>query len=379
MLKKILIDEVQRITFFGALINFFLACLKLSVGLLSQSQALIADGVHSYADLLSDLLVAVGAHFSKKDADLNHPYGHGRIETAATFFLSLLLILAGVGIAVDSAFHIHHSFIPHLNLGVLFVAFISWLAQEGMFHFTKKVGEKKQSAILIANAWHHRSDAWSSLVVIVGTFAHYFGIWFADPLAAIVIGFFIIKLGAEMAWENIKELVDTGVDFIQLKKIEEIISSQAGVSALHQLRTRSMGHKVFVDVHILVHSKISVSEGHHIAQKVHFALKQNFSGLSDVIIHIDPEDDEYHLPSAKLPDRNMLQPVIEKILETHLLFSKNNEYLFHYLAGELEMDVILSSDIKNRLSILTEKENTIKEKLMDLYPFNCIRILQTTS
>lgn len=329
--------QAKKVTLIGAVFNAFLGLIKLIGGYLFHSHALIADGVHSFSDLVTDVMVLFASKYGSLDADESHPYGHQRIETAATLFLSLLLCLAGFGIAWDALNELLYSTMTKPGWLALPVICSSILINEALFHYTKHVGIKINSSLLIANAWHHRSDAASSLVVLVGLIGSLAGLIYLDAVAAIIVGIMIIKMGCDYGWNSVKELVDTAVDASLLTQIEHIIQNVHGVERIHQLRSRSMGNNVLIDVHIMVASKISVSEGHYIAEHVHHALVTQIPSVNDVIVHVDHEDDERSSPSLHLPSRKVLQ---EQLLnEVHIDFPDILFWNVHYLNGSISIDL----------------------------------------
>lgn len=335
-------SEAKKITLIGIAVTAFLSLIKIVGGYLFYSHALIADGVHSVADLFIDTMVLFASKYGSQGADESHPYGHRRIETAATLMLALLLIFAGIGIAWHSLDEIIHSSESNPEWLALLIALISILGNEGLFHYTRQVSKKIQSALLMANAWHHRSDAASSIVVTIGLLGSLYGFTHLDAIAAIIVGLMICKMGLDYGWNSVKELVDTAVAPKLLEKIKRIIQNVDGVERIHQLRSRLMGGDILIDVHILVSPIISVSEGHYIAQHVHQALLEQLTSVKDVVVHVDPEDDEISAPSAHLPSR--------KTLEERLLRSWQQQYpalqtwIIHYLDGKLCIDLIVNKD-----------------------------------
>ena len=328
--------QAKKVTLIGAFINALLGVVKLAGGFLYHSHALVADGVHSFADLFTDVLVLFASKYGSQDADDSHPYGHQRIETAATLFLAILLIIAGSGIAwhaIDELIQNAHTIPGWMSLPIIAISII---ANESLFHYTRFVGKKIQSQLIIANAWHHRSDAASSLVVLLGLIGSLLGFVALDAIAAIVVGVMIIKMGWDYAWNSVAELVDTAVDPQLLAEISGIICQVDGVEEIHQLRTRLMGGDILVDVHILVSSKISVSEGHYIAQHVHRTLLKQLESIKDVIVHVDPEDDERSLPSLHLPNRSELDV---KLHPVRIDFPEMLFWKVHYLNGKISLDI----------------------------------------
>lgn len=328
--------QARQVTLLGLFKNILLAVVKVLGGFAYQSHALIADGIHSLSDLLADGLVLLGSKYGSQDADESHPYGHQRIETMATFFVAIILICAGLGIAYDAALEFYKNK-PDSPLPMgLAIALFAILANEALFWVTRTVGERIQSSLLIANAWHHRSDAGSSIVVLVGILASLAGFHAFDAIAAVIVAGLIIKMGIEYAWHSMAELVDTAVNESLKNDIEAIIAKVDGVSCIHQLRNRKMAGKVMVDVHVLVNPKISVSEGHYIAQHVHHALVDNIPDILDVTVHIDPEDDEVVCPSLSLPNRTVLERKWLQPLQTRHPCLRS--VTLHYLDGTLELE-----------------------------------------
>lgn len=334
--------QAKKVTLIGASVNALLGIIKLIGGYLYHSHALIADGIHSISDLFTDVMVLLASKYGSLDADDTHPYGHQRIETAATLLLALLLILAGCGIAWDAIDELIHSENTMPGWLSLPVVCISILANETLFHYTRYVGKRINSQLITANAWHHRSDAASSIVVLLGLIGSLAGFIYLDAVAAIIVGLMIVKMGWDYGWNSVKELVDTAVDAELLAEIEQVIQSIDGVQKIHQLRSRFMGNDVLIDVHILVSPKISVSEGHYIAQHVHRALVEQIASVNDVIVHVDPEDDEVCSPSLHLPNRKVIQ---EQLLsEVHIDFPQILFWNLHYLNGKISLDIACTED-----------------------------------
>ena len=329
--------QAKKVTLIGAISNAFLGIIKLIGGFLFHSHALFADGIHSFSDLIADTMVLLASKYGSLDADDSHPYGHQRIETAATLFLSLLLILAGLGIAWDSIYELFHATYTAPLWQSIPIICISILCNELLFHYTLHIGNRIKSKLITANAWHHRSDAASSLVVFLGLIGSFAGFTYLDTVAAIIVALMIIKMGWEYGWHSVKELVDTAVSPELLQQIEQVIQEIDGVKKIHQLRSRFMGGDVLIDVHILVSPKISVSEGHYIAQHVHQALTEQIESVKDVIVHVDPEDDETCKPSQHLPGRKVLQ---EQLLnQVHIDFPHILFWNVHYLDGKIGIDI----------------------------------------
>ncbi len=360
--------QAKKITLIGALVNALLGLIKLIGGIFFHSHALAADGVHSFSDLFTDVMVLVASKYGSQDADASHPYGHQRIETAATLMVALLLILAGAGIAWDSIDEIIHKTHTIPGLITLPIIALSILANEGLFHYTQRVGKRIRSDLIIANAWHHRSDAAASIVVLTGLIGSLVGYAFLDALAAVIVGLMVIKMGLTYGWNSVKELVDTAVEPHIITNIEKIIAKVDGVQKIHQLRTRSMGPDIFIDVHVLVSPFISVSEGHFIAQHVHHALTSTLEHVKDVTVHVDPEDDEICSPSLHLPSRG--------IIEERLLEAWRQEYPFilssmlHYLDGTLTIDLLCEQNFDQWDGLSKRIQNDLQQESQVL----CVRL-----
>jgi len=335
-------NETQRVTLVGAIINLLLATAKVVVGWLAQSQALVADGIHSLSDLFSDGMVWFAAHHASQAPDLDHPYGHGRFETLATLGLGLLLLLVALGITWDAAERLFH---PEELLSpgylALVVALISILSKEWLYHYTMRVSRRLKSDMLRANAWHHRSDAVSSVVVLVGVAGTMAGLPYLDAIAAILVGLMIMHVAWELSWPAIQELVDAGLAEERLEKIKRVILAVDGVQAIHMLRTRLMGGQASVDVHVLVDPWLTVSEGHMISQRVMDSLLEGIDEVSDVTVHIDPEDDEVATPSKGLPLRRDAEVELARCWEQIAGTERRQRLLLHYLDGHIDVDLIL--------------------------------------
>jgi len=350
--------QTKKVTLVGALINLILSIIKIVFGYISQSQALIADGIHSLSDLVSDGLVLIAAKHTSREADANHPYGHGRIETVITVVLGLLLITVATGLAVDAIQRIMDpASLLHPSYLAIIIAGISIAANEFLYHYTIRVANKYRSNILRANAWHHRSDAISSVIVLIGVAGTLLGIEYLDALAAIGVALIIIKIGWRFSLQSIRELVDTGLEPETVKTISEAILNVDGVKQLHSLRSRRMGGDALVDVHILVPPKLSVSEGHFIGEKVREQLIKQVDEVTDVMVHIDPEDDELTAHSEGLPQREALLRILYTHWEPFIKSTDVKNVTLHYLDGKIHVEVTLPlGKIKNPEQGLLLKE-----------------------
>ena len=334
---------MDKATWWGLIVNLLLSIGKLVFGFIGHSQALIADGLHSLSDLVSDGMVLLATHHSNVDADEDHPYGHARYETFATITLAVLLTAVGIGIGVDAINRlIDYQNIATPTLITLIIAGLSVLSKEILYQYTMIVARRVKSKLLEANAWHHRSDAISSIVVFVGIAGAIWGYPLLDSVAAIIVAFMVCKIGWDLGHQSFQELVDTGLEPETLKAMEAAILSVDGVNQMHMLRTRRMGHSALADVHILVSPKLSVSEGHQISEAVELALTLQFDEINDVTVHIDPEDDEHIENSCKhLPLRN---DVLTHLKEQWQSIPETQELLhttLHYLDGTVNIELVL--------------------------------------
>ena len=334
---------MDKATWWGLIVNLILSIGKLIVGFIGHSQALIADGLHSLSDLVSDGMVLLATHHSNIDADEDHPYGHARYETFATITLAVLLCAVGIGIGVDAAYRIldpESLTIP--SMITLWVAGASIASKEILFQYTMVVARRVKSSMLEANAWHHRSDAISSIVVFVGIAGAMWGYPMLDSIAAIIVALMICKIGWELGHQSFQELVDTGLDQETIEQVEKAVLAIDGVDELHMLRSRRMGHMALVDLHILVPPRISVSEGHQISEAVEAALTSQFEDINDVTVHIDPEDDEHTDNSCKhLPLRD---DILARLKDCWSNIPEANNILditLHYLDGAISIELVL--------------------------------------
>ena len=336
------LQVTRKITLVGAVVNACLALAQVVGGFFTHSQALIADGIHTLSDLASDFIVLVAAHEADRDADRQHPYGHGRIETLATGLLGIGLIAVGIGIGWDAANRLlDPERLLHPTPLALFFAALAVLSKEGLYQYTRRVARKIRSTMLEANAWHHRSDAISSLLVIAGIGLSLMGFRGFDAWAAIGVALFIVYLGGQLLWQSGQELIDASLDDEVLKRTEEVIQSVDGVVSMHLLRTRKSGGNAFADVHIQVPSRISVSEGHQIAEAVRKAIVDKVDEITDVTIHTDPEDDAATKPNSHLPLRDEVVGQLRRKWLSLPLYDDIVNINLHYLDGRIDVDVYL--------------------------------------
>jgi cation diffusion facilitator family transporter len=334
--------ETNRVTLWGVAVNLFLSVIKIIGGIYGQSQALLADGIHSLSDLASDAMVLLAVKHAGEDADEDHPYGHARYETLATVALGLLLIIVAGGIAYKAVLRLENpQDIAIPAFFTLLIAAISVFSKEWLYQVTHRVAQKIRSPLLEANAWHHRSDAVSSIIVLIGISASYVGYPLLDAIAAIIVALMIAKIGLDLSKQSVQELVDTALEPEMVEQIRQTILSIDDVRELHLLRTRRMGHHALVDVHIQVSPKLSVSEGHHITESVEKALCEKFEEINDVTVHIDPEDDETTASCKDLPLRSELLLALNHEWSKHETLKNIDDVTLHYLDGHISVEASL--------------------------------------
>ena len=356
-------------SYVGAAVNVLQNLIKIGFGILGQSAALIADGIHSLSDLLSDLLVIIAVRLGSRKADYEHPYGHRRFETIATVILGVSLITIG-GLISWSVMNrmAYPEHLPVPNVMGLGIAAVSILVNEWLYHYTKRIAKKTRSKLLMANAWHQRSDAISSLVVLFGIGAVMLGYPLADAIAAIVVALMVAKIGLNLVLDSIKELVDTSLPPKVIAEIRATIMGIDGVEGIHLLRSRQMGEDALIDAHIVVDPRITVSEGHTISDTVRDELVSRFDDVMDVLVHVDPENDEALFEQSKPLARRDVQILLDKYLADFK--SSIEDFRIHYLNGQIEVEVILPLALSKQpplLATLKKRCNlmTVKVKKID--------------
>ena len=364
---------IRRVTLVGAGVDLILALAKIGGGFAAQSQSLVADGIHSLSDLVTDLLVLLAAKLARAKPDADHPYGHERIETAATVGLGAVLILIGAGIAFDALWRLFHP--EELQIPAwwaMAIAAVSVAFKEGVYHYTIRAARRFRSKLLEANAWHARSDAASSIVVIIGVGGSLAGLTYLDAIAAVAVSWMIGKMGYRLARQSVQELIDTGLDPAQVESIRTALMRIDGVRDLHMLRTRQMGPKSLVDVHILLDDpKLSVSEGHQISETARAELIREFHDIEDVTVHIDPEDDEEIAQGRDLGLRGEIESRLRAAWADIPEVESIRRLTLHYLDGRIQVEIELPLDlvlergapesIRRRFEQVVRKDSDVSE------------------
>ncbi|WP_300439521.1 cation diffusion facilitator family transporter [Zoogloea sp.] len=335
--------QAQRATWVSIAVNVVLTVFQIAVGLFAHAQSLVADGMHTLSDLVGDFMVMFASRHGANPADERHPYGHGRYETAASMVLGLILSGVGAGFLLTAAARMQSlDALPELHPAALWMALITLAGKEGLFRYMLAVAQRLRSPMLVANAWHARADAASSLVVAVGIGGSLLGYRFLEPLAAALVGFMILRMGAMLAYEALRELIDTGVDPEEVAKIRETVIGTCGVIDVHDLRTRRMAHRVLVDAHVRVDARISVSEGHRIAELARGRVRASHPDVLDVLVHVDTEEDHAGSAGRILPGRAALMKELDEILGDDV--PQAAPAVFHYVGDQVEAEVYLPFD-----------------------------------
>ncbi len=280
-------QAANKSTLISAAVNLCLSAAQVVTGVLAGSQGLIADGIHSLSDLLADFVVLLANRHSHKGADDDHQYGHQRYETAASLFLGLSLLLVGAAMVWNAANKVIHPSVVPVQWLALYVALAALVSKEILFRYMLAVAERVRSSMLVANAWHARSDAASSLVVALGIVGALAGYPVLDAIGALVVGLLVLKMGWEFGWVALHDLMDHAVSADEYRQVQDILCATPGVRGVHDLKTRKMGDMIMVDVHIEVDGEATVRAGHDIAFEAARRVKAALPVL-DVMTHLDP-------------------------------------------------------------------------------------------
>lgn len=359
----------SRVTIIGMVLDGVLGIIKVIAGALFHSQALLVDGIHSFTDVASDLVVLGVMRISRQEPDDDHPYGHQRIETFGTLILGSILIAVGAALAWENTLRLiegEAEIVP--GWPVLVAAAVSVASKEWIYRYTRRVGLEIKSDLIIANAWHSRTDAFSSVVVLFSTLGAMAGFLWLDVLAAVVIAGIIIHIGWKFTWDSVKELVDTGLSPKDTEMLKELARHTDGVRNVHELRSRRMGHDILLDIHLVVRPEISVSEGHQIGMQVVSAMRGALENIRDINFHIDAENDEDHLPtSERLPSREEIRGILERHVGE---IPANTRLRLHYLKNKVHLELFFDTSAGS--DILTAER--IRSELAGYGWFGSVRI-----
>ena len=345
----------KRVTLIGAALDGVLGLMKIVAGIFAHSAALIADGIHSLSDLFTDFLVIFVFHIADEEPDESHPWGHARFETMATVILGTILIAVAGALALESAQHFFNATdIPTPTWPALLVALISVAAKEWIFRYTLAAGKKLKSDLLIANAWHSRSDALSSIVVLVGVAGAMLGWIWLDLLAAIAVALLVGKIGWDLTWNSIKQLVDTALPDDQVAALRDTVLEVDGIQDVHSFKTRRMGSKVLLEMHLQVNPRCSASEGHWLGDMAVYQLKKRFDDLGEVIFHVDTFDDEPQNVCRILPARQQILATLNNATPDLLPWQHSEIQLF-YAHDHVDIELQLT---EVRLAALSHQQLT---------------------
>ncbi len=288
-------EESNKVTIKSIILNCILSLFKVTSGIIGHSSAMIADGIHSITDVIGSVVILISNFLSNKPADKGHNYGHEKIETLISTFISILLIIISIQIGIQGVilfFNLDNIIRP--TLLPLFAAIISIVIKEYQFHITIKIANKTNSPTLKADAWHHRSDALTSIATLIGIIGGLFGFMILDPIVTIFVAVFIFKVGLDIILKSLNELIDASIDQEDLNKVLEVIKSTNNINEIQSIKSRKHGPYAYLEVIIFVDEDLSVREGHNIANSLELNLKENIPLIKDVIVHVEPHKYKLH-------------------------------------------------------------------------------------
>ncbi len=355
----------RRATILSVVINVFLSIGKIIAGLLGNSAAMLADGIHSASDLVTDGVVLVAMRIARKDADEDHPFGHGKFETLATQFVSVALLVVAIGIAVDAWERLINPDLTAPTSLALGAAIISILAKEAIFQYTYRMGKRHNSKALIANAWHHRSDAVSSIAALIGVAGAMAGYPILDPMAAIVVALILGKVGVELFTEALKDLTDSAhaIDKEVQREISNLVHEVPGVVSAHLLNPRGLGPDIRVDVHVVVDGFLSVSEGHQIAEHVRYHLLDEVEAITEVMVHVDTVDDHEEVVNLFV-NRQTLEKLVADLTGGYPLFANVARMTPHYLQRGILLELTFEVDLEYPMPLLRAEADVLATKIL---------------
>ena len=342
----------ERVTLIGSVVDLLLGLSKIIVGFIANSSALIVDGVHSLSDLATDFMVILVLRISHQEPDKNHPWGHGRFETVGTVALGVILIAVGATLAYEMlvrAFKTTEIVVP--TWPALVVAALSVVSKEAIFRYSLKIGKELKSDLLIANAWHSRTDALSSIIVFVALIGAMLGVWWLDALAAVLVALFIGKIGWGLVTSSITELVDTALPPERVKELRETVLEVEGILSAHDFKSRTMGNQVLLEMHLQVAPHLSASEGHYVGDLAVYALQNRFDDLSHIIFHIDTYDDQpfHDQPMPVMPSRKEIKVLIYQQMDQLIGSHDNFQLTLYYDPSYVDIELKLQAEFMAEL------------------------------
>lgn len=281
-------NDAQKVSLVTLIVNVFLFVIKIISAILSGSSAMLADSIHTFSDVGTTIAVMIGMKLSSKPDDSDHPYGHERIESEFAKILAVLLFITAIGIGYNGISLIISKNYSHPGVSAVWAALISIVIKEAMYHYTVRVANRINSPALKADAWHHRSDALSSIGTLIGIAGARLGFEFLDPVAAIVVSIMIIKVAFDIYVSAFNQMVDKSAGDEVIEKIREVLASTDGIISVDDIKTRMHGAKIYVDIEISVDPNLTVKEGHEIAENVHLGIERNIPETKHCMVHINP-------------------------------------------------------------------------------------------
>lgn len=353
-----------KATIISSISDVALAALKFAAGTLGHSSALIADALHSLTDLATDFVSFVSLKISHQKPDEDHPYGHGRAETIGTAVIGIVVVIVGLWLSWEQVIALEQGHENRPTWLAAAAAAASMVIKEAMYWYTLAIGKKARSESVIANAYHHRSDSLSSLAALIGIGGATLGYHAMDPLAAIIVGLMIIHMGGKITWDATQNLMDSGLSREELEELNRIIEAVPNVLHHHDIKTRRAGRDVFIDCHIQVSPRISVSEAHNIAETVRHDLRHRAPHVTDAMVHIDSEDDS---EGGRLynDQRVLVEKAVTEILAQSPDIRLAEDIILHYFLKNLAVDITLESDDEHTLTETRQVAARIKEKLFE--------------
>jgi len=353
---------LNRVTLLAAVVNSALALVKAAVGLLGGSSVLVADAVHSLSDLATDVVAFLSLRVAAKPPDEEHPYGHGRYETVGTAILGLVLLGVAAAIAWEASSRFAESVVPARI--TLWVAGLSIVPKEWLYQITVRVGRRFESPLVVANAWHHRSDAFSSVAALAGIAGARMGFPILDPAAAVVVAAMIAMVAVSLLAGAIREVTDTALQRDMLRDLGAGIRCLPGVVSLHELRARRMGPRVLVDLHVQVDAATTVSDGHQVAERVRQFVFREQRGISEVLVHIDPEPDQDLSPGDQLSrPRGEIESEVRRIAERVEGVRAVTHVMAHFLNRRVVLQVEIEVDPELRVREAAAVARSLRERL----------------
>ena len=356
------------VTWLGLIANLLMAIAKGFVGIISHSSALIADAGHSFSDLLSDMVTLWAVRMAGIPKDENHPYGHGKFETVGAFFVALMLVFTGIGVAWHVLNKMNSPEVP--GTSALWMAAIAIAVKEALFHLTRMVGRRSGSRILLANAWHHRSDAISSVAALVGIAGANWGIPMMDPIAGVLVAGLIVKAGIDIGYESLRELTDEIPEEEVIIELEKILADVKGVDHYHEMRARRMGPHLLVDLHIEVDSMMSISAAHQVAERVRLRILDKIPAVNEVLVHVDAEDDfieeeggESSRDIVLMRPQREIEADVKKVINEIPEITGVTHIYCHYLNQNLSVQVNIMLDTEMRIIEAQKIASTARMKI----------------